>query len=66
MPLAGGRRDVVEDVTQMAPAPGTDGLDGPVYATGGDAPLYREIFDVLVPTLTLEGVAFSYLCWRRS
>ena len=43
-----------------------DGFDGPVYGTGGDAPLYREFFDVLVPTLTLEGVAFSYLCWRRS
>lgn len=42
------------------------GVDGPVFGTGGDAPLYREFFDALVPALALEGVAFSYLCSRRS
>jgi type III pantothenate kinase len=39
---------------------------GRVFGTGGDAPLYRELFDLHVPELGLEGVAHSYLCWRRS
>lgn len=38
---------------------------GRVFGTGGDAPLYREFFDVLVPDLALEGVVRSYLCWQR-
>jgi type III pantothenate kinase len=37
---------------------------GRVYGTGGDAALYREFFDALVPDLALEGVARSWLCWR--
>lgn len=42
------------------------GARGPVFGTGGDAPLFREFFDHLVPDLCLEGVALSYLCSRRS
>jgi type III pantothenate kinase len=41
-------------------------VGGPVFGTGGDAPLFREFFDTLVPDLALEGVAFSYLCSLRS
>jgi len=37
---------------------------GRVFGTGGDAPLYEELFDVLVPDLALEGVARSWRCWR--
>lgn len=37
---------------------------GTVYGTGGDAPLYRDLFDVQVPDLALEGVARSWQCWR--
>jgi type III pantothenate kinase len=37
---------------------------GKVFGTGGDAPLYRDLFDVLVPDLALEGVARSWQCWR--
>jgi pantothenate kinase type III len=39
---------------------------GRVFGTGGDAPLFRDLFDELVPGLALEGIARSYLCWRRS
>lgn len=39
---------------------------GRVFGTGGDAPLFRDLFDELVPDLALEGVARSYLCSRRS
>jgi pantothenate kinase type III len=38
---------------------------GPVFGTGGDAPLFREFFDVWAPDLALEGIALSFLCWRR-
>lgn len=41
------------------------GHKGRVFGTGGDAPLFRELFDELVPTLALEGIALSYLCSRR-
>jgi type III pantothenate kinase len=37
-------------------------LKGRVYGTGGDAALFRELFDVFVPDLALEGVARSYRC----
>jgi type III pantothenate kinase len=37
---------------------------GPVFGTGGDAHLYRDLFDVLVPDLALEGVARSWQCSR--
>jgi pantothenate kinase type III len=37
---------------------------GRVFGTGGDAPLYKDLFDVLVPDLALEGVARSWLCSR--
>lgn len=39
---------------------------GRVFGTGGDAPLFRDLFDVLVPGLALEGVVRSYLCSRSS
>lgn len=38
---------------------------GRVFGTGGDAPLFRDLFDALVPDLALEGVVKSYLCWPR-
>lgn len=38
---------------------------GRVFGTGGDAPLFRDLFDALVPDLALEGVVRSYLCWPR-
>jgi len=38
---------------------------GRVFGTGGDAALFRDLFDVLVPDLGLEGVLRSYLCSRR-
>lgn len=37
---------------------------GRVFGTGGDAPLFKDLFDVLVPDLALEGVARSWQCWR--
>ncbi len=37
-----------------------------VFGTGGDAPLFRDLLDEVVPELCLEGIALSYLCWRRS
>jgi len=37
---------------------------GRVYGTGGDAPLFKDLFDVLVPDLALEGVARSWRCSR--
>jgi pantothenate kinase type III len=37
---------------------------GRVFGTGGDARLYQDLFDVLVPDLALEGVARSWQCWR--
>lgn len=37
---------------------------GRVFGTGGDAPLYRDLFDLLVPDLALEGVARSWQCWQ--
>jgi pantothenate kinase type III len=39
---------------------------GPVFGTGGDADLFRDLFDEIVPTLALEGIALSYTCWLRS
>jgi type III pantothenate kinase len=42
------------------------GRRGRVFGTGGDAPLFRDLLDELVPDLALEGIALSYLCWRRS
>ena len=38
---------------------------GRVFGTGGDAPLFRDLFDAVVPDLALEGVAFSWLLSRR-
>lgn len=35
---------------------------GRVFGTGGDAPLFSDLFDVLVPELVLDGVVRSYLC----
>lgn len=43
----------------------TAGGPGRVFGTGGDAPLFRDLFDEWVPALALEGVALSYLCSRR-
>jgi len=37
---------------------------GRVFGTGGDAPLYKDLFDMVVPDLALEGVARSWQCWR--
>jgi type III pantothenate kinase len=37
-----------------------------VYGTGGDAPAFRDLFDVLVPRLALEGICLSYLACLRS
>ncbi len=42
------------------------GFKGPVLGTGGDAPLFRDLFDAVVPGLALEGVIHSYLCSRSS
>ena len=39
---------------------------GRVFGTGGDAPLFRDLFDAHVPELGLEGVALSYQCSRPS
>ncbi|HXX92315.1 MAG TPA: type III pantothenate kinase [Planctomycetota bacterium] len=39
---------------------------GRIFGTGGDAGLFRELFDEHVPELGLEGIAHSYLCWRPS
>lgn len=39
---------------------------GRVFGTGGDAPLFRDLFDVLAPQLALEGLVRSYLCSRPS
>jgi pantothenate kinase type III len=41
------------------------GARGRVFGTGGDAPLFRDLFDVLAPDLALEGVLRSYLCLPR-
>lgn len=38
---------------------------GRVFGTGGDAPLFRDLFDEHVPDLALEGVVRSWQCWRR-
>jgi type III pantothenate kinase len=35
---------------------------GRVFGTGGDAALFRDLFDLVVPELGLEGVVRSYLC----
>lgn len=32
----------------------------PAFGTGGDAPLFRRWFDLVVPALTLEGIRESY------
>jgi type III pantothenate kinase len=37
---------------------------GRVFGTGGDAALFRDQFDVLVPDLALEGVVRSWQAWR--
>lgn len=41
------------------------GARGRVFGTGGDGPLFRDLFDVYAPDLALDGVVRSYLCWRR-
>jgi type III pantothenate kinase len=38
---------------------------GRVIGTGGDAPLFRDLFDLVVPELGLEGVVKSYVCSLR-
>ena len=43
-----------------------EGRPGPVYGTGGDAPLFRDLFDETLPDLALEGVVHSWLRSRRS
>ncbi|HLH27978.1 MAG TPA: type III pantothenate kinase [Acidimicrobiales bacterium] len=35
-----------------------------LFGTGGDAALFRDHFDVLVPDLALEGVVRSWQAWR--
>jgi type III pantothenate kinase len=42
------------------------GRKGPVFGTGGDAPLFRDLFDAVVPGLALEGVLHSWLRSRSS
>ena len=37
---------------------------GRVFGTGGDAAIFRDLFDVLVPDLALEGVVRSWQSWR--
>lgn len=37
---------------------------GRVFGTGGDAVLYKDLFDVVLPDLALEGVVRSWQCWR--
>lgn len=39
---------------------------GRVFGTGGDASLFRDLFDEVVPDLSLEGIVRSYLCSLRS
>jgi type III pantothenate kinase len=39
---------------------------GRIFGTGGDAPLFRDYFDVWVPDLALEGIVRSYLCSQSS
>ena len=41
------------------------GARGRVFGTGGDAPLFADLFDLVLPDLALEGVVRSYLCWPR-
>lgn len=38
---------------------------GRVFGTGGDAPLFRELFDETVPDLALEGIAWSWWVHRE-
>ncbi len=35
-----------------------------IFGTGGDASLYRDLVDEVVPDLTLEGIAISYAASR--
>ena len=37
---------------------------GRVFGTGGDASLYKDLFDLVVPDLALEGAVRSWQCWR--
>lgn len=37
---------------------------GRVFGTGGDAALFRDLFDQVLPDLALEGVARSWQSWR--
>jgi type III pantothenate kinase len=37
---------------------------GRVIGTGGDAALFRDLFDQVLPDLALEGVARSWQSWR--
>jgi type III pantothenate kinase len=37
---------------------------GRVVGTGGDAPLFRDLFDFVAPDLALEGVVRSWQAWR--
>jgi len=43
-----------------------EGCRGRVFGTGGDAALFKDLFDELVPELGLEGILESYRCSRRS
>jgi len=38
---------------------------GRVFGTGGDSPLFSDLFDELVPNLALDGVVGAYLCSQR-
>jgi type III pantothenate kinase len=42
------------------------GRRGRVFGTGGDSPLFKDLFDVLAPDLALEGVVHAWLRSRRS
>ena len=43
-----------------------EGRRGRIFGTGGDATLFKDLFDELVPGLGLEGILESYRCSRRS
>ena len=43
-----------------------EGRPGRVFGTGGDAPLFRDLFDVLAPDLALDGTVHAWLRSRRS
>lgn len=57
--IEGGISLAAEGLIRMA----LRGHRGPVFGTGGDAPLFRDLFDEVLPDLTLEGILRSYLLW---